>query len=107
MSVAPSDTQRREESLARRKPGAPKAHERGLGAEAARRWDLASVLLRWYLALLALTILAPFVVAPILTSADDVTRIRDLMLSTSAALQGLVGLVGIAVAFYFKGSKSK
>jgi hypothetical protein len=92
---------------ASRKPHKPATeYRRPLKPHAAARWNLTKVLLIGYLTLLALNLAVPLIVVPMLGS-GDVTRIRDLMLAMSATIQGLVGLVGIAVAFYFKGTSDK
>ena len=65
------------------------------------------VLLLGYLVLLALNILLPFMIVPTLEDSADVGSIRDLMLAISSALQGLVGLVAIAVGYYFRLSQEK
>jgi hypothetical protein len=62
------------------------------------------LLLGGYVVLLSVNIAVPFLVKP---TPAEVTQIRDLMLAISSALQGLVGLVAVAVGFYFRAAQEK
>ena len=89
--------------------GKPKDWEAGLREARAKqalkiqKWVM-PVLLGIYLFLLAGGVLAAYVVAPRLGSDAQATRIRDLILANTAALQVLAGLVGVMVGYYFRES---
>lgn len=67
---------------------------------AVTRHEVTRLIVRWYLALLSIVILAPVYLLLFRdASADDAQKI---VVSLSSALTGLAGVLGLAMAFYFK-----
>lgn len=67
---------------------------------AATRHEVTRLIVRWYLTLLSIVILAPVYLLLFKgASADDAQKI---VVSLSSALTGLAGVLGLAMAFYFK-----
>jgi len=54
-----------------------------------------------YLVMLPTSIAVPLMVAPRLTG-DQVKQVEDLMLTISGLAQGLFGVLGVVVGYYFR-----
>lgn len=67
---------------------------------ATTRHQVTRLIVRWYLALLSVVVLAPVYLLLVKgASADDAQKV---VVSLSSALTGLAGVLGLAMAFYFK-----
>jgi len=72
-----------------------------VGEKPAARSALMKWVLSGYFIVLALGVVVPFVAALWLTS-DQLTQFREVMQQTAGLSQGLFGILGVVVGYYFK-----